>query len=133
MCQVDLILQVLVAHAIFSSVGFTVSFFEGDQVFHVDIKVHFDIYANAPVKEGAGAVDVDIRNPRFDDFGEFFSRLFVRRDADSSLMPGVRVQLETACDGTWELQSALLADFVEGVDFLGVFVSHGDSRLARRC
>lgn len=48
--QIDLILQMFVAHTILLSIPFSIALFHGYQLVHIAIKIHFNIHTDSPVE-----------------------------------------------------------------------------------
>lgn len=120
----------LITNAILPPIRPPIPLLHRHQIPHVDIEIHLHIHADAPIEQRPRAIHIDVRDSGLDDLGELLAGFFVRRDADFGLVAGVGVELEAGGDGAGELEGAGLADFVEGVDFAGVFVGHGDAGFA---
>ena len=122
--QINLISQMPVAHPILVSVrtSFPASA-RLDQVPQIAFDLHLDIDANPPIERCAGAVDINVGNPYFDDLGYFLSGLLVVGNAYFGYRSRV-ARIDLVSNRCWERQGASLSHLIEGVVLICMNICH---------
>jgi hypothetical protein len=123
--QVDLILQVFVAHTVFFPIPLGITLVHDYQFGHIAIEIHLNVHADAPVKKGAGAVNMNVGHRHFYYSGEYLSGLVVCSHTYFGLFLAMG-------KSRWELHGALLGEPVLRVGFVSVVIGHRYTRLAER-
>ena len=75
---------------------------------HIAVKIHFNIDTNAPIKCCPRAINIDVRNPCFDDLGYLFARFLVGRNADLWFVGSAGIVLNPGCYRARQLKSTSL-------------------------
>ena len=89
---------------------------------HVAFPVHLQVHADAPVKLGAWADDVDVRESTLDDFGQKSVIVLGGRDADFGVSSAHVVE-----DALRQERFFGRGELVEGVALFGVLEGNGNA------